>query len=178
MITLLIWLNLFWSLCAWIYDGPTLLSIPSLALPFVVICPLFPLLLAGVWLGKKTEKNNIYLQYLAILPSCIYGLLALFFYPLLLHFDHFSWSALLEIPWVLFYGIQGWYLLPSLPRHLPALTLTSVFLLVSFFIQFSYKSFGYLAIDLLPLPYQILLLCLACISLLGVGAYVSRQAKA
>lgn len=135
--------NLFWSTCSLIYDIPVIATIPPWAWIFVVICPIYPLLMSGVWLTQTRNKApHPLLLAFASLPSAAYGLLAFTYYPMIMLVVGFSWSAVLQIPWVLFYSIQGWYWLRRGAK--PYAYAAALFLAISFTIQYRFQTFGYL----------------------------------
>lgn len=161
-------LDLVWSLAAFLYDFPAIREIPPWALPFVVICPIYPLLLASVWLSFwRRFRLPSFVIALATLPSATYGLLSLLYYPLLMQQTGFTWNALLQIPWVLLYGIQGLYLLKTRAiRYIWACLSANLFLIASFLIQYQHKAFDYLDFaSLTPTSLHFLLLIAIGLSL-------------
>ena len=151
MALFLFFLNLVWSGAALIYDLPAIASIPLWAWAFVIVCPLYPFLLALMWwyrLKKKTIPP--FLLGFGGLASAFYGILALIFYPLLLHYDHFSWNAILQIFWVWAYAIQGWYFFLTSPPPTRIRAATCLFLATSLVIDYYTQGFNYLAISQLP----------------------------
>lgn len=155
----LVVLDLFWSAVALVYDYPAIIRIPFDLWPFIVICPVFPFLLMLVWLSVILRgKANPFLLAFAALPSLIYGIGALIFYPTIMYFNGFDWLGFGQIFWVLFYSLQGAYLLfewsgtKSRTHHgkFVPIILVLIFIIVSILIQFFTKTFGYLAFDLVP----------------------------
>ena len=152
----LIWLNIGLSLFSLSYDLHVIRTIPLWAWPFVVICPLWPLVLALAW-----YTNNKYLKGFAALATASYGLLAIVFYPLLMHATFFNWPDTGNIIWVWLYAIQGWYLLRTHKVPLPAILIAFTFLITSFTIQYKTLGFGYLDYAALSPQMRIFLLGVA-----------------
>jgi len=126
-------------------DWPKLFEIPLWAIPFAIICPVYPLLLAVVWFQiRRNGKPNRYLLAFATIPSAVFGILALIFYPSLMVARGFAWNDLGQIFWVLFYSAQGWYLVfKNKISLLPAL-LVLLYLFVKFILDYKFLTFGYL----------------------------------
>lgn len=147
----LVLLNLIWGSSALWYDWEALVKLPVWTLPFILICPLFPFLLAAVW--WRWPHSPTWLYWLAILPSAVYGLLATFFYPLVMWHSGFDWLAALQIPWVWAYSAQAWYLLQKLSAPFCSSRwpwLASLYLTLSLGVQAVTDSFGYIGLDVLP----------------------------
>ena len=157
-------LDILWSLSALIYDFQAIQLIPLWARIFVIICPLYPLLLTLVWTTLLKQMIHPWLFSIAVLPSAVYGVLGLFFYPLTMYFDHYSWEAVFQIGWVLFYSLQAWYLLRIYNPPLLSKLFAVLFITLSLGVQFLNQTFGYLAVDVLPAPAQYFLLSLAAIT--------------
>lgn len=164
MLVLLIILDLFWSGAAWIYDWHKLISIPPYVWLFVAVCPIYPLLLALVLLQLYRKKSpNQFLLAFAVVPSIVFGILALFFYPVAMVYQGFSWNAVGQIFWVWFYAGQGVWLFSKIKlKKIPLLTagLFTSFLLI---FEFFSKSYGYFNFD--NIPFSVLL------AVLGVGIF-------
>lgn len=113
--------------------------------PLVIICPIYPLLLAFVWfqLYRKNRPNQLLLAF-ATIPSIVFGILALLYYPLAMFYQGFSWNGFGQIFWVLFYALQGWYLLKKYKVTQLALSIASIYLLIKLYLDYRYLSFGYL----------------------------------
>ena len=145
ILAFLILLNLFWSVAAFVYDWPAILQLKYYFIPFIVICPIYPLLLALVWYQTlRSNQVNPYLLAFAALPSAIYLVGALIFYPTVMTKTGFDWSACGQIFWVAFYGLQGFYLLTRHHIKRSAILLAALFLIVSFAIQGTTQTEGYL----------------------------------
>ena len=147
----LIFADLFWSAAAWVVDWMKLSIIPIWAWPFVVVCPIYPLLLSLVWiyLFKKGKVNNFLLSF-AALPSVVFGVLSMFYYPLKMYFQGFAWVDLGQIFWVLFYAFQGWYIIMHYKIKATALITVLIFLVAMLVINFKFKTYGYLNFDAFP----------------------------
>ena len=141
----LIFLNLFWAGAAFFYDLKTILHIPFYLWPFLVVCPVYPMLLAFVWHNILT-KNKIdqFLLSFSAIASLTYFLAALIYYPVWMVVNNFDWLALGQIFWVGFYGLQGIYLLKKYRIGEQKMILVWFFLAVSFFIDLLTKTYGYL----------------------------------
>lgn len=162
-------INFIWAFLALIYDIPAILDIPFYFWPFIIICPIFPALLAIVWWQKYNNKVNDYLFTFAATPSTIYFIGALIFYPTKMFFTGFNWLDLGQIFWVAVYGLQGFYLLSKYPTKKSAQILATSFLLLSFIIQYQTKTFRYLDFDNVPLlillfEYVVLGITLLCLN--------------
>lgn len=141
-------IDIFWSISALIYDWHEILSLPYYLWPFIIICPLYPLLLTLFWLRySKGSKIHNLLAAFAALPSVIYFLGAIIYYPLWMIQNHFDWLAFGQIFWVAFYGIQGFYILKTNRISKTGLIAASVFLAVSFGIQYVFRDIGYFNFD-------------------------------
>lgn len=151
----LIALNLSMGMAALVYDTSAIASLPWYSVPFIVICPLYPILLA---LHISTQGEHPWLHAFATIPPTVYGGLALCFYPLSMAYNGFSWNDIGHLFWVLTYAIQAAFFLP---RHPTTATVTaSLFMLLSLTILYVTNSYGYLAIADLPSPAKTSLLVL------------------
>lgn len=166
----LIFLDFFWSGGALWVDIPKLPGIPIWAWPFVVICPIYPFLLALVWLKiYRKQKPNQYLLAFAAIPSAIFGVLALVYYPTLMATNGFTWQDFGQIFWVLFYSIQGWYLLIKFKIARWPTLLVSLCLMIKFILDYKFLTFGYLDVNLLS---PILLKLLLAVALILTGGLI------
>jgi len=146
----LFYLNLFWAGAAIIYDAPKLLEINPLLWPIVVICPLFPLLLALFFFQIiKKRKPNQFLLAFASIPSFVYGVVAIIYYPFLMLNEGFNWYGIGQILWVLFYSAQGLYLIIKYKINTIAISLVGLYLLMKLTLEYRNLSFGYLDLHLL-----------------------------
>lgn len=143
-------LDLIWSILALAYDLSKLGEIYWYLWPLVLICPVFPFLLALVFI-KITRKKpiNQFLIAFAAIPSAVFGLLAVLFYPMLMYNLGFDILGLGQILWVLFYGLQGWYLIFTKRIKLSAVVIVNLYLLVKMTLDYKFLSFGYLDLNLL-----------------------------
>ena len=143
----LIILDLAWGISALIYDWPDLAKLPIYIWPLRAICPLYPLLLAIIWwLKYRHKKQNNFIYTWAVLGSAMYGLAALVFYPAMMAAQGFDWLGLGSIPWVLFYGIQGWILLvrPIAKISPISLAIVTILLFTKNYFDWQFATFGYL----------------------------------
>ena len=158
----LIFLDLFWFAAALCVDAHKLPSIPFYLWPMVLVCPIYPLLLALTYFSYlKKRKPNAYLLAFAALPSAVFGVLALIYYGAQLYYTKFSLNEFGQIFWVLFYSFQGWYLLLKEKMTAAAVITACLYLIAKFVIDIRYQTFGYLDIANLPDHVQVLLFTLA-----------------
>ena len=167
---IIILLDLFWSIAAFWVDWPKLFEIPLWAIPFAIICPIYPLLLAVVWFQiRRNGKPNSYLLAFAVIPSAVFGVLSIIFYPSLMIARGFAWNDIGQIFWVLFYSIQGWYLvLKNKISLLPAL-LVLLYLIIKFSLDYKFLTFGYLEAE--SLNSTVLLIVLIIAEVLASGLF-------
>ena len=143
----LIILDLFLSIVALIHDWSAMMKIPFYLWDFIVICPIFPLLLAFVWLQILINKKaDDFLLALAAIPSTIYLIGAIIYYPTWMVVNGFEILHFLQIFWVALYGVQGIYLLIKYPIARFWAGVATVYLLVSFLIQYLTDTYNYLDI--------------------------------
>lgn len=177
----LIFLDLFWSLAALIIDLPKLPEIPVWAWPFAVVCPIYPFLLFLVWRAiYKGREPNPYLLAFAVIGSAVFGLLALLFYPAVMTKIGFDWRSFGQIFWVLFYSLQGWYLLFKKRLLLGPAATVGGFLLVKFYLDYRFETFGYLGVEDLPAGsiFYLFVLAVALSFVLCLSAVIlARRAK-
>jgi len=149
-IVFLILINIVWAVAALIYDIPAIAKVPIYFWPFIVICPAYPTLLAITWWQiYKNKKPNNYLLAFAAIPSAAYLIGALIFYPTTMILSGFSWLDFGQIFRVAVYGLQGAYLLKKYPIKKSPLILVTVFLIISFIIQYSTKTYNYINLSVL-----------------------------
>jgi hypothetical protein len=166
--TLLILFNLLLTIASLFYDAPVLPSIPLWAWPFVVVCPLYPLLLALYW-----WKRWPWLAPFAILPAATYGIGALVYYPMLMHATYVNWQDIGTIFWVWLYAAQAWYFMRSAPLTTAPLILALLFLFASFSIQMITLSYGYLEYASLTPDMRLALFCIVCVgSLITLNSWL------
>lgn len=144
----LIILDLIWAISALVYDLSAIGQIPIYFWPFIIICPIYPFLLALVWYQKvKYNHTNSYLLAFAAVPSAAYFIGALIYYPTFMVSNGFNILALGAIFWVAFYGLQGFYLLITNKLSKISQLLAILFLVISFIIQYLTKTYDYLNLD-------------------------------
>lgn len=153
MIIFFIVIDLFWSIAALIYDWSKLTTIAPWLWPFVAVCPIFPLLIALVLLQLYRKKSpNQFLLAFAAIPSLVYGLVAVIFYPVAMIYQGFSWNAVGQIFWVGLYAIQGFWLIrefrPGKFAFYSALVFVATKILI---VDILFKSFGYFDFTGIPL---------------------------
>lgn len=143
----LIIFDLLWAALALAYDWSAIAQIPFYFWPFIVICPIYPFLLALAWYQKvRSNHINSYLLAFAAIPSTTYFVGAIIYYPTLMVLNGFNFLAFGSIFWVAYYGLQGIYLAIKEKIALVPLLCAILFIITSFIIQFFSKTFSYLDI--------------------------------
>lgn len=170
---LIAYLDFAWALMALVYDAPKLSQISWFLWPLVLICPLFPFLLGLVWLKVTNGKEvNQFLICFAAIPSAVFGVLALLFYPMLMINEGFSLLGMGQIFWVLFYGVQGWYLIARYKIKPPAVIAVNVYLIVKTTLDYYFLSFGYLSVDKLTHNQLMVLYVGGLVAILVVNVFI------
>ncbi|HOE74687.1 MAG TPA: hypothetical protein PLC05_01520 [bacterium] len=144
----LIALNFVWTISSLAYDWSELTHQPFYLWPFLIICPLYPFLLALVWLKIiRQQTPNNYLLAFAAIGASFFGALSILFYPVVMLIEGFNWLTFGAIFWVLFYGIQGWYLLftPNTTLKKWPTILATLYLVTKIFLDWRYNTFGYMS---------------------------------
>lgn len=161
--------DFFWFLAALLYDADKLLTLSPLLWLFVAVCPLYPLLLALVLLQLYLKKlPNQFLLGFAAIHSAVYGVLAILYYPLAMYHQGFSWNAFGQIFWVLFYALQGLWLLLNYKINREVFILAGAILVLKLIIiDFYFKSFGYFDFTGIP-NYVLISLLFITVILLGM----------
>lgn len=153
-IILIIILDLLWAVMATVYDWNFFRIIPFYLWPFLIICPIYPFLLSIIWTQSLSGRINNYLFTFAVMPSIIYLVAAIIYYPTWMIYNGFDWLAFGSIFWVLLYGIQGAYLINKFKiKPIPTIA-TSLFLVISFAVQYLTNTYG--AQDLISIPRYLL----------------------
>ncbi|MDH4358416.1 MAG: hypothetical protein OEV37_00495 [Candidatus Berkelbacteria bacterium] len=162
----LILLDLFWAGAALWVDIPKLMQIPVWSWLLVVICPIYPFLLALIWIQIKSGKQaNSYLLAFGAIGSAVFGPLALIFYPALIVERGWGWNEFGQIFWVSFYSTQGWYLIAKRKFELIPVLVAGVYFLIKIFFDYKTKTMSYLDFADLSYAKQNLILAVALISL-------------
>lgn len=138
----LIILDLAWAAMAALYDWEIFCQIPVYLWPFLVICPVFPALLALVWAQSLDSRPNSLLLAFSAIPSFLYFFAALIYYPTWMIINGFDWMTFGAIFWVLAYGLQAFYLLSKYRIRFFHTVIIAIFLFVSFVIQYKTKTYG------------------------------------
>lgn len=145
LFVVLIVLDLVWAIAALVYDWSAIGKIPFYFWPFIIICPIYPFLLALTWYQKvKFNHINSYLLVFAAIPSMAYFIGALIYYPTIMVSNGFNWLVFGGIFWVAFYGLQAFYLAIKEKIALTPLLCAILFVAISFVVQYLTKTFGYL----------------------------------
>ncbi len=175
IVTSLIVLDIAWSLIAFFYDYSSIVAIPHWARVFVVICPIYPALLAACWDYERRHKAiPALLLALSSIASVTYGVLALAFYPTIMHYVGWDWINFGQIFWVLFYALQGLYFLRRKKFSLPSVLIMSIFLIASLSTDYRWQSFGYLGVSDLPKSTQFVLFLFGICTIIAVSTRALR----
>jgi len=173
------YLDFIWSALALLYDAEKLTTINWYLWPIVLTCPLFPFLLAIVFYKIiKGKAVNQYLLVFASIPSAVFGILALVFYPMLMLNEGFNIWGLGQILWVLFYSVQGWYLIIRYKIGRTVLLIVDIYLLVKLTLDYYYLSFGYLDLDKLSNNQLAQLFATALVTVLLLNIMILRRKRA
>lgn len=162
-------INLGLAVAALVYDIPAISHIPWYAVPFVVVCPIYPFLIA---LTLASNRPHPLLQSFATIPASVYGGLALCFYPLHMALSGLSWYGIGQMLWVLLYASQALFLLPR--KHSAATFAAAGFTVFSLCVHLQTGSYGYLDIASLSETTQINLFLVGLV-LVGVVAGVIKH---
>ena len=101
----------------------------------------------------------------------MYGVLATFFYPLVMQHTGFTVYGVLSVLWVWIYGSQAWYMLSHYPRPtLPLALFSSLWALLLLSITLTTNSFDYLAIAALTLEEKTFLLIIGILTIVMSNA--------
>jgi len=151
LIGFLILFDLAWSISALIYDGGIITKIPFYFWPFLIICPIFPFILALAWyqIYYKIKPSPWFLAFGGI-SSAIYFLAALIYYPAWMYINGFDILALGQIFWIAAYATQAFYLMKKFKLETAPILTTTIFLVLSFLTQWQTKTLGYL--DFINMP--------------------------
>lgn len=169
----IVYLDFVWSILALVYDIGKLGEIVWYLWLLVLICPVFPLLLAFVFIKIiKNKPVNQFLLAFAAIPSATFGTLSLFFYPMLMYNLGFDILGAGQILWVLFYGLQGWYLVFSQKIKPKAMVFVNLYLIVKLALDYKFLSFGYLDLNILSFAQLTWLFIVALISLVVINLIV------
>lgn len=145
-------LNLIWAASAIVYDWDNLSAIPYYLWPSLIICPVYPLLLFLTWASiYRQKKCNDYLLAFAAIPSIVYLIASMIYYPAWMAYNGFNWLAFGQIYWVAVYGLQGIYLYLNMSIAERAKRLVALFLVISLIVQYlnieRFGLFDFSAID-------------------------------
>jgi hypothetical protein len=125
----------------------------------VAVCPIYPLLLALLLLQLYLKKSpNQFLLAFGAIPSIVFGVLAILFYPIAMIYQGFSWNAVGQIFWVLVYAGQGFWLYGKFKINRLPFFISSLFLAFVLFFEFATKSFSYFDFSNIPIGYLVIIL--------------------
>ena len=169
----IVYLDFIWSILALVYDIGKLGEIAWYLWPLVLICPVFPLFLAFVFIEVvKNKPVNQFLLAFAAIPSAVFGFSALLFYPMLMYNLGFDILGAGQILWVLFYGLQGWYLVFSQKIKPKAIVFVNCYLITKLALDYKFLSFGYLDLNILSASQLTWLFVAALASLVVINLIV------
>lgn len=118
----------------------------------MAVCPIYPLLLALLLLQLYLKKPlNQFLLAFAVVPSIVFGVLAILFYPIAMIYQGFSWNGLGQIFWVLVYAGQAFWLFTKYKINKLPFILASIFVALVLIFELITKSFGYFDFSNIPL---------------------------
>lgn len=152
ILDLLIALDFFWVLAATIYDWQKLAATPWYLLPFMPICPIYPLLLAICFvLFKRHGRIPRPLAIFAFMGSVSYGLAAYIFYPLFMSWIGFDWIAVGNMAWVTFYALQAPLLKDYLRLHIGWTILLASYFFTKDILDWHMAKFSYFVTSATPM---------------------------
>lgn len=143
VLIILIVLDIIWSLAALIFDFSRIAQIPPLLWPFIIICPIFPMLLAIYWIQSLSGKDNKFLRSFVSLPGFIYLIAAVIYYPAWMIINGFDILSFGQIFWVMVYGLQCYYLLAKKRTEFAPSVIAVLYLWSSFLVQYLFRSLGF-----------------------------------
>lgn len=108
-------LYLAWSVLGFFADYQWLSMVPPWLVPLTAICSLYPPLLT-IWYLLKYYQKPIpqWFTYWLIVGTAGYGLLAQFYFPLLMGWKGINFHDVGSMFWVAVYGCQAFFLFPYL----------------------------------------------------------------
>lgn len=139
----LIILNFFWFVLGIIADYNWLSQIPWYLVPLTAICSLYPLLLF-IWYLLKFYQRKIphFFSFWIVLGISSYGILAQFYFPLLMSWAGINFHDIGSMFWVAVYGVQSLILIKylkiaSFKTMLPGL----IFILSADYVHYFFPTF-------------------------------------
>jgi hypothetical protein len=139
----LIVINLIWSIASIYADWEWLSQIPKELIVFTSICSLYPPLLT-IWYSFKYFKKSppAWFTLLVFFGITSYGILAQFYFPLLMSWVGFNLHDFGSMFWVAFYGLQSLIIFDALrPVKLSALMLIICYFTLVDLTQYFYPTF-------------------------------------
>jgi len=97
---------------------------------------------------------------------------------MLMTHEGFNIWGLGQILWVLFYGVQGWYLIIRYKIGKAALLITDIYLLAKLTLDYYYLSFGYLDLDKLSNSQLAQIFTVALVIIVLVNIIIIRRKSA
>ncbi|OGC81533.1 MAG: hypothetical protein A2788_02055 [Candidatus Abawacabacteria bacterium RIFCSPHIGHO2_01_FULL_46_8] len=182
LFNLLIALDLFWWLAATIYDWQKLVSTPWYLLPFLPICPIYPLLLAIAFIClKRGRQIPAPLAIFTFMGAASYGIMAYIFYPLYMSATGLDSSAIGNMAWVTFYALQSYLLLPYLKIWPGWIIILATYFFSKDIIDLKFQQFSYLITPTTPgyvISYSFIAILLIHLTLLYWLTNQQRQTPA
>lgn len=108
-------LYLLWSILGFYADSAWLSMIPVYLIPLTAICSLYPPLLV-IWYLMRYYDRPVpqWFTFWLVLGTASYGLLAQFYFPLLMSWKGINFHDVGSMVWVAVYGCQAFFLFPLL----------------------------------------------------------------
>lgn len=117
MLWWLIVVDTFMSLAAFRVDWWDFFTVPWYFVPFVPICPIYPLLLAiNFFIYKKRGNFNQPFLHFTAIGIIGYGIMAFLFYPSYILIKGFQWYEFGNLVWVTVYAVQIFLIWPFVKK--------------------------------------------------------------
>lgn len=162
-------LNFTWSILGIYADWQWLSLIPNYLIPFTAICSLYPPLLTLWYFLKLRGKNPPnWLTFWIACGTLSYGLMAQFYFPLLMSWKGLNFHDIASMFWVAVYGFQTLLLAKYLkPVKLLDLLFVTAFFTAANFSHYQLKTF----VDLTLPGYPFWLACLTFILIVALQLF-------
>ena len=134
-IGLLLFLNIYLSINAYMVDWDRLTVLPWYLLPVSPICTLFvPLLIVWLFIYKVKQKVHPVFTAFMFTALVLYGMMAFIYYPLVLAVDGFSIWVILVLLFVLGWSLQAFVIASELRElhHIAYLVIAGYFFLKAY----------------------------------------------
>ncbi len=142
-IKLMILLYAAWSILGVYADYAWLTQVPWYLIPLTAICSLYPPLLTVWYLYQYFERPAPdWFTYWIILGTSSYGLMAQFYFPLLMSLVGINFHDVGSMFWVAVYGCQSVFLLPYLKKlHFRTMLPGTLYILAADLVHFYIPTF-------------------------------------